>query len=68
MKQIIKRLEENLNEYQPDLCMEGFLSIKPIKEISREKVNSFDWMPAPFQVGHRWAEEGSLDSSYPRRE
>lgn len=55
MKQIIKRLEENLHEYLPDLCMEDCLSIKPIKEISREENESFDYVSSVFQVGHRRA-------------
>lgn len=55
MKHIIKRREENLNEYQPDLCMKDFLNIKAKEEISREKIESFDYISSVFQGGHRRA-------------
>lgn len=69
MKHIIKRLEENLNEYQPDLCMEDFLSVKAIKEISREKIESFDYISSVFQGGHRKAgRDYFLYNPYPYRQ
>lgn len=33
--------------------MEDFLSIKPIKEISREKIKNFNYTSATFQGDHR---------------
>lgn len=51
--------------------MEDFLSIKAIKEISREKIERFNYISATFQGGHRWAGRNfSLNTphAYPQKD
>lgn len=56
MKQVIKRLKENLS-INLISDWEDFLSIKPRKEISREKIGSFDHILVYLQH-FRWATDG----------